>query len=354
MKNNIITEFIKYCTLSQQQLKQELMEELKQYYKKVKFHDGFVFARGNMPVMLVAHMDTVHKTQCSVKDIYVNLDGSIIKSDNGIGGDDRCGIFMIMDIIKHSNFRPYVLFVEDEEIGGVGNSKFLKRYNDKNLQLNFIIELDRANSRDSVYYQLDNKDFEDYINKFGFTTAIGSYTDICDLCPDLKCAGVNLSCGYYRAHTTNEYVNINEMLMTTYKVRRILENFKEEDKFEYIPKVYVSKYRTTYYDSYYRDYYDHFNWDYNSVKANNPHYIDVNKSDYRETYYCDYCGSYVFMDELHEDESGFMICDDCMKRYGMKECKECGKGMAYDKTGDICDECKQYHRMFDNGKESDI
>lgn len=341
-KENIIKEFIEYCVLSQKDLKSKLMQELKTYYKKVKFEDGFVFARGNMPVMLVAHMDTVHKTQCNVNDIYVNLNGSIVKSDNGIGGDDRCGIFMIMDILKNTNFRPFVLFVEDEEIGGVGNSKFLERYNYKNLELNFIIELDRANCKDSVYYQLDNKDFENYINKFGFKTAIGSYTDICDLCPDLKCAGVNLSCGYYKAHTTNEYVNITEMLATTYKVIRILEDFNPEDKFEYIAKPYVSQYRTTYYGDYYRDYYSDYKY--------NPYYVDVNT----KTYYCDYCGAYHFKDEVHEDESGFMICKDCMKRYGMKECEECGKAMLNNSNGKICSECKQFHTMFDLGKESDV
>ena len=68
--------------------------------------DGFVYAAGEVPVLLVAHMDTVHKRTPDI--ICLSEDKSIIMSPYGIGGDDRCGITMILEIIKE--LRCHVLF----------------------------------------------------------------------------------------------------------------------------------------------------------------------------------------------------------------------------------------------------
>ena len=322
----IIKEFIKYCEISETTLKSEVFEELKKYYKKLKFGDGFILAKGDIPIMLVAHMDTIHKTQCTPNDIFVNVTGNVVTSTNGIGGDDRCGIFMIMDIIKKTKHRPYILFTEDEECGGLGAKKFIKRYNKNNTKINFMIELDRANANDSVYYDLDNYEFEQYINKHGFKTALGSYTDICELCPAFECAGVNLSCGYYKAHTTSEYVKINEMLTTIYKVVRILDDFKITDDFEYIEKTYVynlSKYN--------------YELDYWGAKYDGLSIYDT----------CDYCGTSLPLSECCMFEDGVTyLCEDCVKKYGLKKCKECGVVMYHGTDGDYCGDCRQWHNKM--------
>lgn len=334
----IVNEFIKYCKLNELTLKSQIFEELKKYYKKLKFGDGFVLAKGDIPIMLVAHLDTVHRTQCDENSIFVNLTQNIVTSTNGIGGDDRCGVFMIMDILKHTKHRPYILFTEDEECGGIGAKKFITRYNKSNTNINFIIELDRANSNDSVYYDLDNKDFEEYINKYGFKTSFGTYTDICELCPAFDCAGVNLSCGYYKAHTTSEYVNINEMLTTTYKVVKILDNFKLEDKFKYIEKQwhYTLKQHNLY------NYYDGLTYD---ECYNEPYIYEV----------CDYCGCNVALKDCvpHEDGTTY-ICEDCIKKFGLKKCKDCGVAMYYGTDGDLCRDCQNYRNDLFNQERLDI
>ena len=307
-----IEQFIDYCTYSQMELKNKLHKELQKYYSKVKYKDGFVFAKGTLPVMLVAHMDTVHKIQCTRDNIYVNAKNNIITSSVGIGGDDRCGVYMIMEILRTTYLRPSILFVEDEEIGSVGASKFIKRYDRNNLKLNFIIELDRRNADDSVYYDLDNIDFENYINKFGFETAFGSFTDICELCPVLNCAGVNLSCGYYQEHTTSHYVVFSEMYDTIRKVINILSEAKDTDYFEYKQKPY----RTAY------------GWyDYGAYGA----YTGYQSKDAR--YLCDYCG---YSCDGEFDETYACICKDCARTYQMKKC---GCGVWTENKNGICDFC---------------
>ena len=321
IKNNInnLKDIIGYCVLSQKQLKNKLSGELKKYYRKVKSGNGFLFARGNMPIMLVAHIDTVHKEQCNINNIFLSLDGNVLTSNVGIGGDDRCGVYMIMYILKNTALRPYVLFCEDEEIGGIGSNKFVKRYNSNNLKLNYIIQLDRAYSNDSVYYDLDNKDFEKYINKFGFETAIGSFTDICHLCPALNCAGVNLSCGYYNQHTTKETINIKEMMTTTNKVIEILKNAKDSDYFAWKEIEYTSIYRN---DSNYLNNYYYYKYGYSNDKS-----------------YCAYCGQLKNIEDLIEDETGEYVCEDCIKSFNLHVCDNCGVVVSGDnKKCCYCDE----------------
>ena len=50
---------------------------------------------------------------------------AVAMSPQGIGGDDRCGVWMILQILRTANC--HVLFCEDEEVGCVGAKKFTKR-----------------------------------------------------------------------------------------------------------------------------------------------------------------------------------------------------------------------------------
>lgn len=228
--------FENICKMSQGKLKAYLTKYLKRHYNYVKSSDGFLYAKGTFPVLLVAHMDTVHKDAVQ----QVIYEGNIISSPQGIGGDDRCGIAMILEILKTYNCS--VLFTEDEEIGCVGATKFVKEYEKGNIdmpRINYIIELDRKGSTDAVFYQCDNPDFTDFIlQDEEWELEYGSYTDIVEISPILGVAAVNFSCGYYNAHTTKEYVNLDEMEASVEKVKKLLARTTDNDYFEYIEAKY--------------------------------------------------------------------------------------------------------------------
>lgn len=245
-------EFIKLCQKSQEQLKRFLSKELQKKYTDVREEDGFLYAQGTFPVLLVAHMDTVHKTL--PVNLELDKESMTLSSPQGIGGDDRCGIYMILQIIKR--FPCSVLFTEDEEIGCVGARKFAKQPWVKDLQFNYMIELDRAGWNDAVFYDCDNKDFEQFILQNFFELKYGSYTDICEIAPVVGCAAVNLSCGYYKAHTLNEYVNLREMRQSIKEVIKLLMRTQADNKY-----IYVERPRPLWdrYEGY--DYY-HYEYDY--------------------------------------------------------------------------------------------
>lgn len=172
-------------------------------------------------------------------------------SPYGIGGDDRCGITMILEIIKE--LRCHVLFTEDEEIGGVGAGKFCA--SGIKPKINFIIEFDRAHERDAVYYELDNEVFAETVEKYGFKRDYGSYSDIVDIAPVLGCAAVNLSCGYYNAHTQHEFVSIPQMYAQIERVKELIAN-ESENFFEWKEAKYSRDWYYGGYDGWYdNDYY---------------------------------------------------------------------------------------------------
>lgn len=229
--------FKKICRKDQYTLKGWLYKLLKAKYKEVVNEDGFLYAKGDgrSPILLTAHMDTVHKETC--KDIKVTKvkEGTKIWSPQGIGGDDRCGIWMIWMVLCRTKYRPSILFCEDEEIGGIGSGKFVKTdYIDDLTELKYLVELDRAHDKDAVYYSCDNFDFKDYIRTtIGYKEAYGSFSDISNLSPYCDKASVNLSCGYYNAHTLEEYVIYEEMYATFKQVKKLLANAKECDTYDY-------------------------------------------------------------------------------------------------------------------------
>ena len=223
-------EFEKICRMSQKALKNHVKQKLQSTHGEVVSGDGYVFAQGKFPVLLMAHLDTVHKKLPNIIEYDEAQD--VISSPNGIGGDDRCGVYMIFKILKKYNCS--VLFCEDEEVGCVGADKFVQTVLARQLSFNYIIEFDRANANDAVFYQCANYDFEKFITKEFYKKQYGSFTDICEVAPVVGCAAVNLSCGYYKAHTTSEYVVLSEMERSIVEACKILERTTENNKFEYI------------------------------------------------------------------------------------------------------------------------
>ena len=68
---------------TQTELKSALETYLTGGGREILSQDGFLYSKGTHPVLLVAHMDTVHKE--SPKTILYSKDGKTIMSLEGIG-----------------------------------------------------------------------------------------------------------------------------------------------------------------------------------------------------------------------------------------------------------------------------
>lgn len=187
--------------MRQKELKHYLVGYLKKAGYDIIKRKGFLYAEGEIPVLLVAHLDTVHHEIPSI--ICRSADARYIMSPQGIGGDDRCGVYMILQIINQ--VRCHVLFCEDEETGGQGAKAF--ESSGLKADINYIVEMDRRGNNDAVFYDCDNPEFTRFVCAFGFKEAIGSFSDISVVAPYLKTAAVNISAGYYNEHRLHEVID---------------------------------------------------------------------------------------------------------------------------------------------------
>lgn len=154
----------------------------------------------------VAHMDIIREESVK-KPLFVDPKDQTLHRDGGtLGADDRAGVNLILNHIKDINF----IFTRDEEVGCLGikslmdDPDFLKALD----TVNVLIEPDRRNATDIIQYCED--DLIDELKKHlpDYRVASGLYTDVAQM--DHIKPAVNLSCGYYEAHSNDEYLNIAE------------------------------------------------------------------------------------------------------------------------------------------------
>lgn len=213
--------------MSQAELKKSLCSELRKTgYTKVYRPTGFIYTAGSVPVLLVAHLDTVHRNPVNI--ICYSKDGNVLMSPEGIGGDDRAGVYMVLKVIQEH--KCHVLFCEDEECGGIGARKFsVSRYRPN---VNYIIEFDRRGSNDAVFYNCSNKGFTDFICSYGFKEEFGTFSDISIIAPHLGIAAVNISAGYYNEHRQHEVIHMKDIENNISRANQIVS--AKTKRFEYI------------------------------------------------------------------------------------------------------------------------
>ena len=323
----------KICSLTQPGLKVFMSQFLRKKYAldTVIETDDFICAKGDIPIALVAHMDTVFKKL--PENIYYDADQNVMWSPQGLGADDRAGVFAIISIIN-KGYRPHLILTTDEEIGGVGAfalTEFEKPFED----VRYLIQLDRRGSDDCVFYDCANPEFVKYVEQFGFAENWGSFSDISTICPEWGVAGVNLSIGYRNEHSEIETLHIGNMLNTIDKVENMLTE-KDIPFFEYIEDP-TMKWWESYYTKNASNYcYGYGGWD--SWDYNHLHVV------------CFECGK-TFIEEdtfpVRRLHGGLgYCCSDCIvDKVGW--CDECTEAFEIGEDGDsqTCPSCKEKRKV---------
>lgn len=302
--------------LKQKDLMKVVGRYLNKKYKNVIRNEKYIYVEGDIPIALVAHMDTVFDEP--PKNIYYDEKQGVIWSSEGLGADDRAGVFAILKIIQ-SGLKPTVILTTDEEVGCLGADEFVKDYPTPPEDLKYIIQLDRRGTNDCVFYDCDNAEFVKYVESFGFIESYGSFSDISEICPAWGVAGTNLSIGYLDEHSYVETLHVRPMLSTIEKVKIML---KEEDIpfFEYIPDL-----RWSYPESYLKKnlYFGYSPYAYNLLDEDD--YITK----------CDGCKqifSETEMIPVKIKSKTEYYCPDCCVD-SIEWCEVCGEPFKKDKTG---------------------
>ena len=241
----------KLLRMTQEELAEHVEFVLRKQGREV-FHSkgGYLYSPGEIPMMMVAHLDTVHKNP--VETICKSKDGRFLMSPEGIGGDDRCGVYIALE--ASSRIRPSLLFTYDEEIGGLGVGKFCKDYRGLDLGVKFIIEFDKAGNDVVTYYDQDAPEFMEFVEEnTEYEPTYGSYSDIVDLYEEFEVACGNFSAGYENQHTKYETIDMLGVERGIENAVKLGELSEHEDVPYFKSKTMYSGNNYAYFDSYYDD-----------------------------------------------------------------------------------------------------
>lgn len=168
---------------------------------------------------LAAHIDQVQHNHS--KDFSVVTNGEAVfgfsaksREQQGLGADDKNGIYICLECLRSFDVLKCAFFV-GEEVGCKGSSAVdLTFFSD----CRFIIEPDRRGSSDLITSMfcgdVCSNEFVKAIgaDAFGYKEERGSITDVGELVErgvGISC--LNLSCGYYEAHTDMEFTILSEL-----------------------------------------------------------------------------------------------------------------------------------------------
>ena len=125
---------------------------------------------------------------------------------------------IILALIK-ANVPTNFILTRDEEVGALGARSISAsaRYYDlcEKLSVPALIEFDRKGDSDIIgafngYCDRGLSDLVEEVSEGGYHSEHGVFTDLDYLVDGLGVQGVNLSCGYYNAHSTKEYLVLKD------------------------------------------------------------------------------------------------------------------------------------------------
>jgi putative aminopeptidase FrvX len=201
---------------------------------------------------VVAHIDTVHEIT-DFEVIEENYSLSAIKPNGeptGIGGDNKAGVFVCLELLDHFDNIKAAFFVS-EEVGCLGSTLSDAKFFDN---VGYALQFDAPGDNWVTYYcdgvKLFNKDsdffdkvrpiLEDSLRDFTVDNlGYHPYTDVSALRKLYNFSCLNYSVGYYNMHSIYEYVLINDVdncLKTAQKLISVLGEqlyYMENDKDSY-------------------------------------------------------------------------------------------------------------------------
>ena len=182
--------------------------------------------------LVISHTDTVHE----IEGIFIeeehlpNAQGqnkdalkayNALGNPTGIGGDDKCGVFACLTLLKELPYLKAAFFVS-EETGCHGSKKADEKFF---ANVGYGIQFDAPENwmitekcfgqilfdRESEFFEKIDQVLTEGMVKEDMEYMVHPYTDVYALRNKFDFSCINFSIGYYNYHTKNEYVVIEDV-----------------------------------------------------------------------------------------------------------------------------------------------
>lgn len=268
--------------------------------------------------LLMAHLDTVAHFPPYKYEIREKGDTLMLSKwakTACLGGDDRAGVYIMLQLIASEHFERYTYcFFKDEETGCIGSTQFsgTEEFKDLETETSCFIGIDRKCSPgrpEIAQYGCDSDDLDkvliEQLPEFNFS--YGSFTDCSTLSEDsiLQIPCFNITAGYQNEHTKKETIHIPSMMGSLEALMRLDvpdKQFKYEEKVHF----YYGRSGVNYGD--WRGYEDGDEWDIQTQSWESPTTgVMADAIPIR----CDLCHEHA---ALFEDPTqSLYICEECYR-----------------------------------------
>lgn len=182
--------------------------------------EGVVYRLEPGKPLVCAHMDQIGISPCvrvefETKGEPIVRGFDAVSKQTNLGADDKNGIFIALKLIQSFGKDINFIFSVEEEIGGVCRN-FLRNFSkERTDSIPYALIFDRRGGGDVIGTNNGycKEDFEnavlDIADTFGYKRSTGTFSDCDHISEFVPC--VNLSCGYYNAHTAREYTVLPEL-----------------------------------------------------------------------------------------------------------------------------------------------
>lgn len=218
--------------------------------------EGFYFP------CVISHTDTVHNLDTiNIHEMMLpNAQNELkpsLKAYNdegnptGIGGDDKCGVFACLTLLKELPYLKAAFFVS-EETGCHGSSAADPIFFEN---VGYGIQFDAPENwmitekcfgqvlfdRDTEFFETVDKILSEGMVSEDMKYMVHPYTDVYALRGKFDFSCINFSIGYYNYHTENEYVVIEDVFNGIDMGRKMIQNLG--NRLHYKQKVERPSYR---------------------------------------------------------------------------------------------------------------
>lgn len=207
-------------TRNQKQTKALMSTFLRKHYKNITETSAYLLAEGDIPIGLVAHLDTVQEKKRHKAKLLWDDSANTMFCPGYPGFDDKAGLYAIITLIQ-KGLRPHIILTTNEETGADG-AIALARLGNPFSDLRYLIEIDRQGKDEYTTYDLAYPSFDKYISSFGFHKVRGLFSDISIIAPCWQVAACNVSAGYQNEHTLAEILRTDWLEETIAKLETML------------------------------------------------------------------------------------------------------------------------------------
>jgi putative aminopeptidase FrvX len=216
-------------------------------------HDNVYATKGNTDDLpsnfyfpcVISHTDTVHQLDTiNIREEQLpnaqKVNKLSLKAYNnygkptGIGGDDKCGVFACLKLLKELPYLKAAFFVS-EEIGCIGSKNSDDAFFEN---VGYAIQFDAPENwmvtekcfgevlfdRGSEFFQKCDQVLTESMDRNLMRYMVHPYTDVYALKQKYDFSCINFSIGYYDYHTRNEYVVVEDVYNGIEMGRKMIES----------------------------------------------------------------------------------------------------------------------------------